>query len=165
MTAPKIPVGWLDPPGIWQGLARAPPADFMQFHTWLMFSGTDPVKSGRWVWGHFPEPCHTLMGSPSALMRWSCGAGFFEDKDKDAKARGIAPPKKKDPNEEFKNFMESIDADVQDAEGVAAEEAAEEALERDQLDDFEQRYLIYFAPDLPCIWGLHDCCNCSLRSR
>ena len=35
--------------------------------------------------------------------------------------------------------MESIDADVQDAEVIAAEEAAEEALERDQLDDFEQR--------------------------
>ena len=79
-------------------------------------------------------------------MRCLCCAGFFEDKDKDAKARGIAPPKKKDPNEEFKSFMESIDADVQDAEDVAAEEAAEEALERDQLDDFEQRYLVCSAP-------------------
>ena len=77
-----------------------------------------------------------------AVVRCPCCAGFFEDKDKDAKARGVAPPKKKDPNEEFKTFMESIDADVQDAEDVAAEEAAEEALERDQLDDFEQRYLI-----------------------
>ena len=35
--------------------------------------------------------------------------------------------------------MESIDADVQEAEDVAAEEAAEEALDKDQQHDFEQR--------------------------
>ena len=38
--------------------------------------------------------------------------------------------------------MESIEVDVQEAEDVAAEEAAEEAIDRDELEDYEQRYSV-----------------------
>ena len=39
----------------------------------------------------------------------AASAGFFENKEADAKARGQKLPKKKDPKEEFDNFLKSIE--------------------------------------------------------
>lgn len=39
-------------------------------------------------------------------------AGFFENREADAKARGEKLPKKKDPKEEFVNFLKSIEGEV-----------------------------------------------------
>ena len=65
-------------------------------------------------------------------------AGFFENKDADAKARG-APPPKQVQAEDYDEFMASLASDVRDLEAreeAAAEDAAQERAER---EGFEQR--------------------------
>ena len=48
------------------------------------------------------------------MIPWSCTAGFFADKEADAKARG-EDKKKKSKEEEFSDFMSSIAVDVREA--------------------------------------------------
>lgn len=66
--------------------------------------------------------------------------GFFEDKEADAKAHGIAPPKKKTKEEAYADFMTSIASDVKDAEEREQEEATRAAQDREAREAFEQRY-------------------------
>ena len=65
-------------------------------------------------------------------------AGFFENKDADAKARGEAPAKKKTAAEEYDDFMTSIASDVRDIEAREQIEAANAATEREDRESFEQ---------------------------
>lgn len=72
-------------------------------------------------------------------MSWPLSEGFFEDKEADAKAHGIAPPKKKTKEEAFTDFMTSVAADVRDVEEREQEEAVRAAQERADREAFEQR--------------------------
>ncbi|KAK9823551.1 hypothetical protein WJX72_003665 [[Myrmecia] bisecta] len=81
-----------------------------------------------------PSSAEQPAGQPPALPQ-----GFFEDKDADAKARGVPLPKKKDPKEEFQDFMKDISADIRQADELEAEEAAAAALDRAEREAFEQR--------------------------
>lgn len=65
-------------------------------------------------------------------------AGFFENTEADAKARGEAPVKKKTQAEEYEDFMTSISADVKDMEAREQAEATEAAADREDREDFEQ---------------------------
>ena len=57
------------------------------------------------VWPVFQTYLCTVRPAPRACV---C-IGFFENKEADAKARGQKLPKKKDPKEEFDNFLKSIE--------------------------------------------------------
>ena len=76
----------------------------------------------------------------TTAIREECyrGAGFFENKDADAKARGEAPVKKKTVAEEYDDFMTSIATDVRDIEAREQTEAADAATERQNREEFEQ---------------------------
>lgn len=63
--------------------------------------------------------------------------GFFENKEADAKARGQKLPKKKDPKEEFDNFLKSIQGDVQEVENREEAEAAEAAQDNADREAFD----------------------------
>ena len=66
-------------------------------------------------------------------------AGFFANKDADARARGIEPPKKKTKAEEYKDFMMAISSDVKDAEAAEEADAVQAAEERREQEDHEQQ--------------------------
>lgn len=72
------------------------------------------------------------------MQQFKWHAGFFENKDADAKARGEAPAKKKTAAEEYDDFMTSVAADVRDIEVREQTEAAEAAEERQDREEFEQ---------------------------
>ena len=65
--------------------------------------------------------------------------GFFADKAADAKARGEKLPKKKDPKQEYDDFMRSIQEDVKEVEQREEDEAAAAALERAAREEFENQ--------------------------
>jgi hypothetical protein len=67
-------------------------------------------------------------------------AGFFENKEADAKAHGIAPPKKLTKEEAYADFMGAIAADVKEVEAREQDEAVDAAQERADREAFEQRY-------------------------
>ena len=52
------------------------------------------------------------------MTPWGCTAGFFADKEADAKVRG-EDKKKKSKEEEFTDFMSSIAVDVREARFTA----------------------------------------------
>ena len=64
-------------------------------------------------------------------------AGFFENKEADAKARGQKLPKKKDPKQEYDNFLKSIADDVQEVEARQEVEAVEAAQDKADQEAFE----------------------------
>ena len=64
-------------------------------------------------------------------------AGFFENKEADAKARGQKLPKKKDPKQEYDNFLKSIADDVQEVEARQEAEAVEAAQDKADQEAFE----------------------------
>ena len=64
-------------------------------------------------------------------------AGFFENKEADAKARGQKLPKKKDPKQEYDNFLQSIAEDVQEVEARQEVEAVEAAQDKADQEAFE----------------------------
>ena len=64
-------------------------------------------------------------------------AGFFENKEADAKARGQKLPKKKDPKQEYDNFLKSIAEDVQEVEARQDVEAVEAAQDKADQEAFE----------------------------
>lgn len=66
-------------------------------------------------------------------------AGFFENADAEAKARGEAPKTKRSKEEEYADFMVSIAADVKEVEEREQEEAVDAAQERADREAFEQR--------------------------
>ena len=66
-------------------------------------------------------------------------AGFFENKEADAKARGQKLPKKPDPKQEYDNFLKSIADDVQEVEARQDVEAVEAAQEKAEQEAFEHR--------------------------
>ena len=66
----------------------------------------------------------------------SC-AGFFENKEADAKARGQKLPKKPDPKQEYDNFLKSIADDVQEVEARQEVEAVEAAQDKADQEAFE----------------------------
>lgn len=63
--------------------------------------------------------------------------GFFENKEADAKARGQKLPKKKDPKQEYDNFLKSIADDVQEVEARQEVEAVEAAQDKADQEAFE----------------------------
>lgn len=67
-------------------------------------------------------------------------AGFFENKEADAKARGQKLPKKKDPKQEYDNFLKSIADDVQEVEARQEVEAVEAAQDKADQEAFEHGY-------------------------
>lgn len=66
-------------------------------------------------------------------------AGFFENKEADARARGVAPLRKKTKEEEYEDFMTSIAANVREVEAREQEEAVDAAQEKADREAFEQR--------------------------
>jgi len=76
-------------------------------------------------------------------------AGFFENKEADAKARGQKLPKKKDPKQEYDNFLKSIADDVQEVEARQEVEAVEAAQDKADQEAFEHG----------CALGLCVCCT------
>ena len=64
-------------------------------------------------------------------------AGFFENQEADAKARGQKLPKKKDPKQEYDNFLKSIADDVQEVEARQEVEAVEAAQDKADQEAFE----------------------------
>ncbi len=79
-------------------------------------------------------------------------AGFFENKEADAKARGQKLPKKKDPKQEYDNFLKSIADDVQEVEARQEVEAVEAAQDKADQEAFEHG----------CALGLCVCCTSQL---
>jgi hypothetical protein len=78
-------------------------------------------------------------------------AGFFENADADAKARGEAPKKKRTREEEYSAFMTSIAEDVKEVEAREEEEAAEAAADRAARELFEQRCANFlYGPPFAC---------------
>ena len=77
-----------------------------------------------------------LLNAVSALGRQTV-AGFFENKEADAKARGQKLPKKKDPKQEYDNFLKSIAEDVQEVEARQDVEAVEAAQDKADQEAFE----------------------------
>lgn len=67
-------------------------------------------------------------------------AGFFENKEADAKARGQKLPKKKDPKQEYDNFLKSIADDVQEVEARQEVEAVEAAQDKADQEAFDHGY-------------------------
>ena len=76
------------------------------------------------------KPCGTLA-KPYVTV------GFFENKEADAKARGQKLPKKKDPKQEYDNFLQSIAEDVQEVEARQDVEAVEAAQDKADQEAFE----------------------------
>lgn len=66
-------------------------------------------------------------------------AGFFQDAEADAKARGEKPAKPRTKEETFSEFMTSIAADVREVQQREEEEAADEAKEKEERQLFEQQ--------------------------
>lgn len=73
-------------------------------------------------------------------------AGFFENKEADAKARGQKLPKKKDPKQEYDNFLKSIADDVQEVEARQEVEAVEAAQDKADQEAFEHGYALLTPP-------------------
>ena len=71
-------------------------------------------------------------------------AGFFENKEADAKARGQKLPKKKDPKQEYDNFLKSIADDVQEVEARQDLEAVEAAQDKADHEAFEHGCALVF---------------------
>lgn len=72
MTAPENPTGLLEPRGICQVAARAPPADFRPFPvhcTWIWGRPCQKQQVGMGLSCHFQKPCHTLVSSIQELCR------------------------------------------------------------------------------------------------
>eukprot|EP00850_Spirogloea_muscicola_P024986 SM001912S04890 [mRNA] locus=s1912:641:1637:- [translate_table: standard] len=67
--------------------------------------------------------------------------GFFDDAKKDRKARGVAEPKL-NPKEEWKDFQQSIQGDVEDVDAREDEEEAEAADEREGREKLVQSSLL-----------------------
>jgi len=66
-------------------------------------------------------------------------AGFFENKEADARAHGIAPERKLTKEEAYADFMTAIAADVREVEAREQDEAVDAAKERADREAFEQR--------------------------
>ncbi|GAQ83206.1 C2H2 zinc finger protein [Klebsormidium nitens] len=73
--------------------------------------------------------------------------GFFDDKEKDHKARGEEAPKL-DINEEWKEFQKSVQVNIAEVDVRQEEEEAEAADEREEREVIEQRSFLQHIQDL-----------------
>ncbi|KAL3139388.1 hypothetical protein ABBQ38_003722 [Trebouxia sp. C0009 RCD-2024] len=91
--------------------------------------------------GAAPQRAERALSMESAasasLSTAAIPKGFFENKEADAKARGQKLPKKKDPKQEYDNFLKSIADDVQEVEARQEVEAVEAAQDKADQEAFE----------------------------
>lgn len=73
------------------------------------------------------------------MLKVSSCPGFFENKDADAKARGLDPPRKKSKEEEYKDFMTVIANDVKQAEAQEEADAVQAAEDKAAQEAHEQK--------------------------
>lgn len=65
--------------------------------------------------------------------------GFFDNRQDDAKARGVKLPDAKDKEDQFKAFQRKIEEELRDQAAVEEDEAVEAAGDREDREAHEQR--------------------------
>lgn len=87
------------------------------------------------------EPSHTpkeVTGSESKYSKGALPEGFFDDKDKDLRARGIKPVKP-DPKDEYKEFEKLIQEDLKEVDNRMEEEEFDAAEMIEEAETVEQK--------------------------